>query len=35
MKKDSPMWDLLIVCGFVVLWFVLNRFILPQFGINT
>jgi hypothetical protein len=29
------MKDLLIICAICVIWFVLNRFILPKMGIQT
>jgi hypothetical protein len=29
------MKDLLMVIGIVVVWFVLNRYILPRLGVNT
>jgi len=29
------MKDLLLLCGVVLFWYVLNRFILPRMGIQT
>jgi hypothetical protein len=29
------MKDFLLVAGFMVVWFVLNRWVLPSMGVNT
>jgi hypothetical protein len=28
-------WDILLPVGVLVLWFVLNRWVLPRFGVPT
>jgi hypothetical protein len=34
-ERKYIMKDLLMVIGIVVVWFVLNRYILPRLGVNT
>jgi hypothetical protein len=34
-KKEGRMKDILIVVAIVVVWFVLNRYILPKMGVQT
>ncbi len=29
------MWDILLLIGVVVIWFVVNRYVLPRMGIQT
>lgn len=29
------MWDLLLMAGVLIVWIVLNRFILPRLGVQT
>lgn len=35
-KKKTMQWqELLWIVGFLVVWFVLNRWVLPRFGVAT
>ena len=34
-KKGKPVQEILIPVGFLVLWFVSNRWVLPRFGVPT
>ena len=34
-KKKRKSVELLIPIGFLIIWFVLNRWILPRFGVPT
>ena len=29
------MWDLLLMAGVLIVWIVLNRFVLPRLGVQT
>ena len=35
MRKNQSMSDLLVLTGFVILWFALQMWILPKLGVST
>jgi hypothetical protein len=35
MLAESPIYQLLFLVAFFILWFVLMRFILPRLGVST
>ena len=34
-KKGRAMSDIAVILGFLAVWFVLNKYILPQMGFTT
>jgi hypothetical protein len=34
-KEDRVSHELLWIAGIVAVWFIINRFVLPRFGVST
>ena len=35
MKAGKNMYDIILIVGFVVVWYVLQAVVLPKMGVNT